>query len=120
MQHNTVYMFVQICPFRHADNDKASGVMLIRWIIDICSLGICIYVYIYIYTHIYFLNLYMLIYSCDIFEELILEINSRGKKHYSRLTLSNVNYLLINLIDIFIYYFCVSLNCLNRSLTRTY
>lgn len=62
----------------------------------------------------------MLIYSCDIFEELILEINSREKKHYSRLTLSNVNYLLINLIDIFIYYFCVSLNCLNRSLTRTY
>lgn len=59
----------------------------------------------------------MLIYSCDIFEELILEINSREKKHYSRLTLSNVNYLLINLIDIFIYYFCVSLNCLNRSLT---
>lgn len=44
----------------------------------------------------------MLIYSCNIFEELILEINSRGKKHYSRLTLSNVN-LFVNKFNRYFY-----------------
>ena len=42
-------MLVQARPFRHADNDKASGVTLIRWIIDICPQRTYIHTYIHIY-----------------------------------------------------------------------